>query len=146
MKTKLTFSVFSRKIFRLFLARKSEFSPSFDLFQLFTKMNQFVKYDAKFFSAIFHQDRKDHCTDTYNNLTNYFGILSHQTCNRPTKSLNVYTLLDWIEAFENEQFSHLESFSFFSNMIAKNMVLKFIYSEKATKFCEIFTLLLTGTT
>ena len=24
--------------------------------------------------------------------------------------------------------------------------LKFIYSEKATKFCEIFTLLLTGTT
>jgi hypothetical protein len=23
---------------------------------------------------------------------------------------------------------------------------KFIYSEKATKFCEIFTLLLTGTT
>ena len=25
-------------------------------------------------------------------------------------------------------------------------LLKFIYSEKATKFCEIFTLLLTGTT
>ena len=25
-------------------------------------------------------------------------------------------------------------------------MLKFIYSEKATKFCEIFTLLLTGTT
>ena len=25
-------------------------------------------------------------------------------------------------------------------------VVKFIYSEKATKFCEIFTLLLTGTT
>ena len=26
------------------------------------------------------------------------------------------------------------------------VTLKFIYSEKATKFCEIFTLLLTGTT
>ena len=25
-------------------------------------------------------------------------------------------------------------------------LVKFIYSEKATKFCEIFTLLLTGTT
>ena len=25
-------------------------------------------------------------------------------------------------------------------------IVKFIYSEKATKFCEIFTLLLTGTT
>ena len=28
----------------------------------------------------------------------------------------------------------------------KFKILKFIYSEKATKFCEIFTLLLTGTT
>ena len=28
----------------------------------------------------------------------------------------------------------------------KGSVLKFIYSEKATKLCEIFTLLLTGTT
>ena len=27
-----------------------------------------------------------------------------------------------------------------------NMVVKFIYSEKATKFCDIFTLLLTCTT
>ena len=27
-----------------------------------------------------------------------------------------------------------------------NFLLKFIYSEKATKFCEIFTLLLTGST
>ena len=26
------------------------------------------------------------------------------------------------------------------------IVVKFIYSERATKFCEIFTLLLTGTT
>ena len=29
---------------------------------------------------------------------------------------------------------------------SKYFLLKFIYSEKATKFCEIFTLLLTGTT
>ena len=30
--------------------------------------------------------------------------------------------------------------------IAFYVVVKFIYSEKATKFCKIFTLLLTGTT
>jgi hypothetical protein len=29
---------------------------------------------------------------------------------------------------------------------SSRQMLKFIYSEKATKFCEIFTLLLTGTT
>ena len=28
----------------------------------------------------------------------------------------------------------------------KSLLIKFIYSEKATKFCKIFTLLLTGTT
>ena len=42
-------------------------------------------------------------------------------------------------------------FSFFKKTAEKTMknkgvVLKLIYSEKATKFCEIFTLLLTGTT
>ena len=35
---------------------------------------------------------------------------------------------------------------FFSNQISASLIVKFIYSEKATKFCEIFTLLLTGTT
>ena len=33
-----------------------------------------------------------------------------------------------------------------SSKILCFVLLKFIYSEKATKFCEIFTLLLTGTT
>ena len=31
-------------------------------------------------------------------------------------------------------------------LLPKRVIVKFIYSEKATKFCEIFTLLLTGTT
>ena len=30
--------------------------------------------------------------------------------------------------------------------VRKKLLLKFVYSEKATKFCEISTLLLTGTT
>ena len=36
----------------------------------------------------------------------------------------------------------LRNFFFFN---AQMTYVKFIYSEKATKFCEIFTLLLTGT-
>ena len=32
---------------------------------------------------------------------------------------------------------------FLENNVLQNLELKFIYSEKATKFCEIFTLLLT---
>ena len=31
-------------------------------------------------------------------------------------------------------------------IVADSLLLKFIYSEKVTKFCEIFTILLTGTT
>ena len=34
----------------------------------------------------------------------------------------------------------------FVNSVSDSIVLKFIYSEQTTKFCEIFTLLLTGTT
>ena len=34
----------------------------------------------------------------------------------------------------------------FGSTACELIFLKFIYSEKATKFCEIFTLLLTGTT
>ena len=33
-----------------------------------------------------------------------------------------------------------------SLVIPSSAIVKFIYSEKATKFCKIFTLLLTGTT
>ena len=36
--------------------------------------------------------------------------------------------------------------TFLDSRLANQTSLKFIYSEKATKFCEIFALLLTGTT
>ena len=36
--------------------------------------------------------------------------------------------------------------SFFKDKSSQKVIVKIIYSEKATKICEIFTLLLTGTT
>ena len=38
-----------------------------------------------------------------------------------------------------------EASDFIEEVVKSKGMLKFIYSEKATKFCEIFTLLLTGT-
>ena len=50
---------------------------------------------------------------------------------------------------ETEKYNFTPFLFFFINkreIILSGLQIKFIYSEKATKFCEISTLLLTGTT
>ena len=60
----------------------------------------------------------------------------------------------WVNATEKKNYGIFRKFckikifsiprNHFENF--QRSILKFIHSEKATKFCEIFTLLLTGTT
>ena len=47
---------------------------------------------------------------------------------------------------DNIDRKQLEKFAIDASQVRNHLFLKFIYSEKATKFCEIFSLLLTGTT
>ena len=82
------FSVFSSTRIWVFL---------FFLFQLFTKMTQFVKYDAKLFSAIFTYIKIEKTTDTYKNLTNFFGCDSFTpNLQSPNKIFECYIIrLNW---------------------------------------------------
>ena len=47
---------------------------------------------------------------------------------------------------DNIDRKQLEKFAIDASQVRIHLFLKFIYSEKATKFCKIFPLLLTGTT
>ena len=73
----------------------------------------------------------------------FFRSLEQFICNSVETEYFINFLL---EANALDQFPIIYSLDFFSGLrseqFLQNKIVKFIYSEKATKFCEIFTLLL----
>ena len=61
-----------------------------------------------------------------------------QKCNCFQKNSWFYATKKWMMKYRRHKYSEWPSY------IWTNLILKFIYSEKATKFCEIFPLLLTA--
>ena len=79
-------------------------------------------------------------------------IISERNCgviNFPKNNeviLRIFALASKMGKLKNmKAFYYVKSY-IISNQHDNVPLLKFIYSEKATKFCDIFTLLLTGTT